>query len=299
MQGWYDGIMRDFFRHFFLPHHTNNHRARLLHSDILAMYGMVFVLFFITLRVVSGYAPDVLGYATDIHVTQLLEKTNTKRAEAGLAPLTFNAQLSDAAAKKATDMFVKNYWAHVNPEGTTPWSFIQQSGYIYTVAGENLAKNFQNSASVVEAWMNSPSHRDNLLKPSYKDVGFAVVNGVLNGEETTLVVQMFGATKTSASIARAIPPVISKTAAQQVQGEQLSEPQITNSLSRMPAIDISSFTRAVSMLFIGFLLGILVIDIWVVRHRKLIRATGHPFAHILFFMILLVFLGTALRGSIL
>jgi len=82
--------------------------------------------------------------------------------------------------------------------------FIKSSGYTYALAGENLAKNFTDSGGVVNAWMASPTHRDNILKSGYRDVGFAIVNGVLNGEETTLVVQMFG----SATVAQAPPPQV-------------------------------------------------------------------------------------------
>ncbi len=93
---------------------------------------------------------------------------------------------------KATDMFARNYWAHYGPDGTTPWSFITNSGYEYEYAGENLAKNFMFSDGVVQAWMESPTHRENILRNEYTEIGYAIQNGVLNGEETTLVVQMFG-----------------------------------------------------------------------------------------------------------
>ena len=68
-------------------------------------------------------------------------------------------------------MFSKNYWAHFAPDGSTsPWDFIHQSGYNYIFAGENLAKGFTDANSVVAAWMNSPSHRENILSNKYKDV---------------------------------------------------------------------------------------------------------------------------------
>ncbi len=189
-------------RHLFLPHHTNNHRAKLLHLDALCVYVLLFAIFNFTIKIGHRQFPDILGYATDIQVEQLLSLTNAKRAENGLGSLTYNSKLAQAAAGKAADMFAKGYWAHVAPDGKTPWDFIKGAGYTYTVAGENLAKNFQNSGGVVDAWLASPSHRENLLKGNYKEVGFAVVNGVLNGEETTLVVQMFG-TSTGAEVASA------------------------------------------------------------------------------------------------
>ncbi|KKU83731.1 MAG: hypothetical protein UY10_C0003G0062 [Microgenomates group bacterium GW2011_GWA2_47_8] len=184
--------MGDFLRHLFTPHHTNNHRARALHLDALLFYALALVFFNLFLGWFQKARPDVLGYATDIHLEQLLIATNAKRQEAGLSILGLNASLSQAAAKKAEDMFAKDYWAHTSPSGATPWEFVTAAGYQYAVAGENLAKNFSTSQAVIDAWIASPSHRDNLLKSNYKDIGFAIVNGVLNGEETTLVVQMFG-----------------------------------------------------------------------------------------------------------
>ena len=129
--------------HWLVPHEGNNHRAKALHHDALFAYVLMLCVFNLGLRVLHKAAPDVLGYATDIRVDQLLKDTNDRRNEAGLSPLTLNSKLSDAAAAKAADMFANNYWAHNSPLGKTPWDFILASGYTYTMAGENLAKNFQ------------------------------------------------------------------------------------------------------------------------------------------------------------
>jgi hypothetical protein len=89
-------------------------------------------------------------------------------------------------------MMLKNYWAHISPDGTTPWHFINDSGYAYSAAGENLAKDFNISSGVIAGWMGSPLNRDNVLNPTYQDVGYAVIDGSLVGSETTLVVAMYG-----------------------------------------------------------------------------------------------------------
>src|SRR3989338_2025054 len=164
--------MTSFVKHFFIPYSGNNHRAKAIHIDVLFVYLLLLIVFQNGLKLGHKIFPDVLGYATDIHVEQLLSGTNQKRQEQGLSPLNLNSELSAAAAAKAVDMFAKNYWAHNNPEGKTPWDFIVSSGYRYTVAGENLAKNFGNSGGGVDAWMASPTPRDNLLKESYRDVWF-------------------------------------------------------------------------------------------------------------------------------
>ena len=86
-------------------------------------------------------------------------------------------------------MFSKDYWAHNAPDGTTPWVFIKNTGYNYIYAGENLARGFNSASDVINAWMNSPEHRQNVLSPNYQNVGFAVATGTLSGEDTVLVVE--------------------------------------------------------------------------------------------------------------
>ena len=186
--------MRKFLRHLFLPKESNNYRAKILHHDVL----ILLIVFFLSAGVVMSYVrtnfPSVLGTFSDISSEQLLDITNSDRQAAGLPPLSLNNDLSQAAIGKANDMFSKDYWAHVAPDGTTPWVFIKNAGYTYVYAGENLARGFTTPQSVVDAWMASPSHRENMLSPHYKDVGFAVETGKLNGEDTVLVVEMFGST---------------------------------------------------------------------------------------------------------
>ena len=90
------------------------------------------------------------------------------RDEAGLDSLRLNPTLTAAAKRKAEHMFAENYWAHISPTGVEPWYFILDSGYDYSYAGENLAKNFNTSKEVVAAWYQSPTHRDNSAKPKLR-----------------------------------------------------------------------------------------------------------------------------------
>ncbi len=135
---------------------------------------------------------SVLGYASNIGAPQVVDQTNSERRSSGLGQLTLNPLLSQAAYAKAQDMFSHQYWAHTSPSGTEPWDFIKSSGYKYRVAGENLARDFMSSSEVTAAWMASPTHKANIMNPKYSEIGVAVVDGILNGTETTLVVQMFG-----------------------------------------------------------------------------------------------------------
>jgi len=180
------------FVHHFLPKPDKRKRADFLENKAILIYCVFILVITAVFRIIPKVAPGVLGYASDINITDLLKYTNKKRGENGVSNLRLNDKLSAAAQKKAKDMFEDGYWAHVAPDGTEPWDFIVGEDYEYIYAGENLAKNFSTSKEVVEAWFKSPSHKSNLIGANYEEVGFAVVNGVMNGYETTLVVQMFG-----------------------------------------------------------------------------------------------------------
>lgn len=292
-------------RHWLVPHRSNNHRAKLLHIDALFAYALILLVFNLGIRFVSWQAPDVLGYATDIHVEQLLAATNAKRAEAGLPPLTLNPLLSAAAAAKAADMFAKGYWAHTGPDSKTPWDFIVSAGYRYSLAGENLAKNFQDSNGVVEAWMASATHRTNIIKPGYRDIGFAVINGRLNGEETTLVVQMFAAPAGQALVppVQAARPVVTPApvAKQPVEvvATVIATPSAFSSVVRRPLVDVRSFSREVIFVFVGAMMGVLAVDAVIVARRRVVRLTGHNIAHILFLAALLILIRSMPTGSLL
>jgi len=172
------------FVHHFLPHPEDKKRATLLSNKAIIVYCAAMLLIAGIFRFLPKVVPGVLGYASDISVKDLLTYTNMKRKEAGFSELRLNSSLTSAAYQKAEDMFKDQYWAHISPAGTEPWDFILGQNYDYIYAGENLAKNFKNSKDVVEAWMKSSSHRENLLSPNYDEIGFAVVNGVMEGYET-------------------------------------------------------------------------------------------------------------------
>lgn len=313
--------------HWLVPHSTNNHRAKALHHDSLLAYVLLLAVFNLGIRFFHVAMPDVLGYATDIRIEQLLSSTNAKRVEAGLNPVSLNSTLSQAAAAKAADMFANNYWAHNSPQGKTPWDFIIGSGYRYVLAGENLAKNFQTSTGVVDAWMASPTHKANIVKPGYNDVGFAILNGVLNGEETTLVVQMFGTTnqapiaqvpKVEASAPNPVEVPLSATEEsravtvvpqESAPVDTMPVPVAESPLLRpgflfeqvilTPQINIPALTKNVVFVVAGLLIGLLAVDAFVVRKKRVVRFAGHNVAHI-FFLITIVISGLSLvRGSLL
>lgn len=136
----------------------------------------------------------VLAYSTEISSKQLLSSTNSKRSENGKSSLQINETLSAAAQAKANDMAMNNYWSHYTPNGEAPWVFIDKAGYSYMKAGENLAYGFATSKDTVTGWMNSPTHRANMLDGSFTEVGFGFANAedFNNSGQETIVVAMYG-----------------------------------------------------------------------------------------------------------
>lgn len=132
----------------------------------------------------------VLGYATNVSISSLLQETNIQRSDNGQPALSLNSKLSQAAQAKANDMAKRDYWSHTTPDGEQPWQFITAAGYDYTSAAENLAYGFDSSSGTVSGWMNSAGHRANLLNNTYSDVGFGIANAPDyqgDGEETIVV----------------------------------------------------------------------------------------------------------------
>ncbi|NJK70859.1 CAP domain-containing protein [Candidatus Gracilibacteria bacterium] len=123
----------------------------------------------------------------------LMALINAKRISNGVSPLKYNQQLNQAAQQKAEDMSKNNYFSHVSPIDGTKWSnFIESSGYNYVEAGENLANGFDNPNEMVESWMDSPTHRQNIVSKGMKETGFGIALGKLDETPTVFVVQVFG-----------------------------------------------------------------------------------------------------------
>jgi uncharacterized protein YkwD len=135
---------------------------------------------------------DVLGVSNRFNHHRVLELINHERLRYGLSALTLNDLLDRAALLKGENMLEEQYWAHNSHSGRDPWYFINRVGYRYQSAGENLARDFGSEEEMVRAWMNSPTHRANILNPNFREMGLATLEGVLKGEEILLVVNMFG-----------------------------------------------------------------------------------------------------------
>ncbi len=301
------------------PHFRNDNHPYAIRHQTLFLFVVILALAQILSNTIAGDA-KILGYTTNINKAEIINLTNSERTSKGASPLSESSTLSQAAALKADHMFKNNYWAHFGPEGTSPWFFFNQVSYSYTFAGENLAKDFQSSNGVVAGWMASTAgHKENILQANFTEIGVAVKNGVLLGEETTLVVQLFGnpvsytasapivnqPTGTAATVEDKLnvasgQPVEENTSNAEVATETIGGVvgQSTESLNIAGAIDNLSSSQKTSfgLLFIlGSLFGLDSATIYRRRHH---RANSHSGLHASVILILMITLAAQSVGSI-
>lgn len=288
--------MLAFLAHLFVPRSSNNHRAKLLHNSTLAL----FILFLVGFQIVIGYfgqKGQVLGYAANIAPSEVIRLVNEKRKERGLSPLTENGTLSAAARAKGNHMISAGYWAHVAPDGTQPWRFFTNAGYKYRYAGENLARDFADPASAVAAWMASPSHRENMLSPKYKEIGIGVVEGSMKGTDTTIIVEFLG---TKLGDRLPVQPV-ARTRATPVPRKVPARAPLAESTESTPVSSVTPFniTKNISFVVIAVLIGVLAVDTLVIERKKLFRPGGRAYAHFAFLGMILAIIIIAKVGEIL
>ena len=299
------------FRHLFHPQRSNNHRPRLLHPEAYLMFAALTVVFLLGIfgfTQIHKKSGNVLGFNSSITPEEVIVQTNVQREKLGLQPLKSNQALNKAALSKAQDMFNKQYWSHAAPDGTQPWYFFKQAKYEYSVAGENLARDFSNTPDMISAWMNSPTHKANIVHGKYQEIGIAVVDGKLHGVETTLVVQFFGTplsgaaqiTKQAKSNAKDIPmiadiaPEISFAEQQAKKGHE-THPRAavlastSFRVSQLQAAPLFSPLQMMKAFFLAILFIVILTlcyDMFIMNHMRATRMVGKNVAHILFFLMI-------------
>jgi hypothetical protein len=160
---------------------------------VLIMGGFFAAAHYVSTILTGGNMAAVISAA-------LVDLANKDRAEESLSTLTVSELLTQAAQAKANDMAERGYFSHTSPDGSQPWKWIQDAGYEYASAGENLAVNFSDSEKVENAWMDSPGHRANILNAKFTEIGIATAVGEYKGRRTTFVVQMFGTPRTKVAV---------------------------------------------------------------------------------------------------
>ncbi len=131
-------------------------------------------------------------FSSVLNVKNIVALTNESRKEAGLGVLKVNSKLQAAAQMKAEDMLKNQYFAHSDPFGKMAWDFMDDAGYNYLFAGENLAMNFNSAEEVNRGWLQSITHKENILSDKYSQIGVGVTAGKFMRTDSRIVVQLFG-----------------------------------------------------------------------------------------------------------
>ncbi|MBI3231975.1 MAG: hypothetical protein HYZ51_02760 [Candidatus Doudnabacteria bacterium] len=201
----------NFFAHLhdhFIPHPRNNYHPHIFGNRLTTLFSMLLVVVKIFSLSYLSFGPALPVFSSAITSENVFNLTNQSRTSFGLKSLTQNPVLSQAAQFKADDMAKKGYFSHTSPDGRLPWSFIQGAGYNYIMAGENLAVNFFEAESMSQAWMNSESHKANILNKNFEEIGIGIAEGQYGGKTSIFVVQMFGVPAEQNIVLKSEPTVV-------------------------------------------------------------------------------------------
>ncbi len=267
--------------------HTVSHRKRRGdHHRVSKQYLKVYwpyvpMLFIIAVGLFLGSPRGqshhgVLSYATEMSTSNLLDATNKQRSANQRKPLTINANLTNAAQAKAKDMAARNYWSHTTPDGKAPWFFVDAAGYSYKKAGENLAYGFNNSGDTISGWMNSPSHRENLLDTSFTEVGFGFIDAgsYNNSGQETIVVALYGQPKVTGNEQPTTASTNDKTIRNIVSSDNISSHEpATLAVSKIQSL---AGTNSPLLTFaVGLLSGAAIVFVFVRHGMAVKRALIH------------------------
>jgi len=220
--------MRRHLKKYFIPHEENEHKPHILREAAVTIIALIALAGFVFSSIHTVVLLNNSDFLAAVLPRVLVDLANEDRGENALNSLTPNSTLEIAAQLKADHMAQNSYFAHVSPDGVTPWHWFIEAGYQFVAAGENLAVNFSDSEDVEDAWMNSPGHRANILNDDFTEIGIATSRGIYKGQETVFVVQLFG--RPALAQASPVPEVVAE------------EPADTEDSEPIPAVASESAT---------------------------------------------------------
>ena len=198
--------MLNWLKNHFIPCSENNHHPNFFSNGntfaIVVLLICFEMAFFITPHFVIKNQPAA------VIVAVLDDLTNKERSQNNLSVLKENPLLAKAAELKAQDMVKKGYFAHTSPEGLTPWHWLDEVGYEYNYAGENLAVNFFDTQDVTGAWMKSITHKANIVKANYTEMGSGIATGTYKGIETVFAVQVYASPAEAPIVIKGKAPIV-------------------------------------------------------------------------------------------
>jgi hypothetical protein len=178
-------------KHIFIPHDENDYKPHFFREVAVSMLLFISV-FLLGSSAGSSFFVHKTVLGAEVAASVLIDLTNESRIDNNQSPLLRNQKLERAAELKGQDMSNNEYFSHNSPSGITPWHWFREAGYNFLYAGENLAINFTDSSDVEKAWLNSPTHRANIMNAEFREIGMATVKGYYKDYPTIYIVQMFG-----------------------------------------------------------------------------------------------------------
>ncbi len=211
--------------------------------------------------------------ASEINAGNVIKYVNEAREKENIPDLKISSRLTEVATAKINDMVTHKYFAHTSPEGITPWHWFEKSGYAYKYAGENLAINYTSAEEEQAAWMNSPTHRKNIMNSNYIEIGVAVAVGEINGAPGIIAVQEFGAPAYSGTaigkkdfisnndntlpdLIKFTPVVLSTDSSQKINSTQTGGKITTSKNNQIPLVEVRYYL--LFLLFAMIVLPILI-----------------------------------------
>lgn len=116
-------------------------------------------------------APEVL----DPQIDSFAQLVNRHRLEQGCGPLLWNADVAEVAQTHSEDMVTRDFFAHTNPDGASPFDRLTDAGIAYSLGAENIAFGYPDAVSVLRGWLDSPGHRANIENCGLEEHGVGLV----------------------------------------------------------------------------------------------------------------------------
>ena len=288
--------MLSWFKKYLVPHKENDFKPHALRIRATIIILSVVLVIQILFLLQSFFILPNTNLLATVFSSVVIDLVNEERALRSSQTLKTSELLQKAAQQKANDMAQRGYFDHIDPDGKYPWYWFNEIGYSYEYAGENIAIHFFDSKDLLNAWMNSSAHRENILNNSFTEIGIGISQGLYKGKKTTFIVQFFGTPLAINTIQAPIqktevidedtdktPATETITTTQAVQGISEEKPSIFNRIISSPR------TATINIYATLFTIISLVLLLNVFLHIKIQRSEV-----IIDGVIILIFIGSVL-----
>jgi hypothetical protein len=292
-------------KYYLIASEENDYEPWIMKPIALA----IFMIIIWSLRILG---PTITTFAqSSIDPADLMNRVNLERTQRFIPSLTHDSRLTSAAVAKSNDMIARSYFAHINPDGNYIWPTIETAGYTpYLALGENLAMDFSSASAVVQAWMDSPTHRSNIVNTIFQDQGMGSVFGLFSpGHNSVLITNTFGTLQKPTPPPAIAPASVKPSYTTPINSEtpQATEPEIEkkpenispplaqkDGLGPRSSIPVSEkalfmpFYRNIIMTLAIIYLLILAVDSFIIYRNKIRRTNRQSSPHALIFALIII-----------